>query len=49
LPFWLIYVESYINSFVVKPPSFTFTKVFKVNDLFNSLLLIVLVFVFILD
>ena len=40
---------SYINSSIVKPLSFAFTKVFGVDDLFNSLLLIVFIFVFVLD
>jgi hypothetical protein len=49
LPFWLIYVEFYINSFVIELLSFAFARVFRVNNLFNSPLLIVFVFVFVLD
>jgi len=49
LPFWLIYVKSYIDSSIVEPPSSTFAKVFRVNNSFNGPLLIVLVFILVSD
>ena len=49
LLFQLIYIKSYIDSSIVKPLSSTFAKVFRVNNLFNGPLLVVLIFVLILD
>jgi len=47
LSFWLIYVKSCVDSSVVELLSSAFAKVFGVDNLFNSPLLIVLVFIFI--
>jgi hypothetical protein len=38
-----------IDSSIVELPSSTFAKVFRVNNSFNSLLLIVLIFVLVLN
>ncbi len=45
----LIYIESCVNSSVVEPLSFAFAKVFRVDDLFNGPLLVILIFILVLD